>query len=338
MKVGILGASGYAGTELLRLAAAHPAMEVAVAAARSAAGRPVAEHTPALAAAYPDLVLSEVDPKGLGDLDVAFCALPHGESQDLVPELVDRVGLVVDLGADFRLAHPDTYRRWYGTDHRAPHLLGQAVNGLVEHHRAELEGARLIAVPGCYPTAAALALVPLVRAGLLDATEGVVVDAVSGVSGAGRAATAHLHFGEVDGGVSAYGLLEHRHTPEMEQAMGTTVLFTPHLAPMTRGILATCYARPAPKVTTGDVEEALQAAYAHHRFVTVVREPPSTKATLGSNSAFVAARADARSGRVVALCVLDNLGKGAAGQAVQAMNVALGRPEAEGLSLAGTYP
>jgi N-acetyl-gamma-glutamyl-phosphate reductase len=341
VKVGVLGASGYAGTELLRLAAGHPDMDVVVAAASRAAGRRVAEQTPALAAAYPDLVLEEVSVERLDGLDVLMSALPHGESQHLAREWTDRVGLVVDLAADFRLRDPGAYPRWYGHDHAAPDILARAVYGLPELHRDELCGARLIAAPGCYPTAAVLALGPLARAGLLDLDDGVVVDALSGVSGAGRSTEEHLMFGEVAGSAVAYGLLGHRHTVEMEQELGAGVLFTPHLVPMTRGILATCYARHRPGAARPDTVallDALRRAYKGEPFVHVVDDPPGTKATLGSNTALVTARADERTGRVVAICAIDNLVKGAAGQAIQAMNVALGLPETRGLPTAGLYP
>jgi N-acetyl-gamma-glutamyl-phosphate reductase len=214
------------------------------------------------------------------------------------------------------------------------------VYGLPELFREPLAGATLIASAGCYPTAAGLALAPLVRAGLVESS-GIIVDAASGTSGAGRAATDSLHFGTVDENFVAYGLLTHRHTPEMEQILGAEVLFTPHLAPMVRGILATCYARPVPgarTLSTADVMDALHRAYDHEPFVVVTDAPPSTKATSGSNCAHVTARVDERTGWVVVLCALDNLIKGAAGQAVQCANVALGLPETTGLPIAGLYP
>jgi N-acetyl-gamma-glutamyl-phosphate reductase len=273
-------------------------------------------------------------------LDLVFCALPHGESQRIVPELRNRVGLIVDLAADFRLGDPTHYPVWYGEAHRAPELLARAAFGLPELFRGDLTGATLIASAGCYPTAAGLALAPLLRAGLIEAS-GIIVDAASGVSGAGRAPQDTLHFGTVDEDFVAYGLLTHRHTPEMEQILGAEVLFTPHLAPMVRGILATCYARPAAgagALSTDDVMGALHAAYDDEPFMVVTGQPPSTKATAGSNSAHITARVDPRTGWVLSLCALDNLVKGASGQAVQCANVALGLPETTGLPLAGLYP
>jgi N-acetyl-gamma-glutamyl-phosphate reductase len=340
MKVGILGASGYTGAELLRLLAGHPSLEVAVVTAHSHAGQPVAGHTPSLAAAYPGLVYEENDPGRLDGLDVVFCALPHGESQRVVPELRGRVGLVVDLAADFRLRDASQYPRWYGAAHAAPDLLAEAAYGLPELLRDDLVGATLVAAAGCYPTAAGLALAPLVRRGLVEPT-GIIVDAASGVSGAGRGAKDSLHFGTVDEDFTAYGLLTHRHTPEMEQILGSQVLFTPHLAPMVRGILATCYARPAagtPAPSTDTVMGALHEAYDDEPFVVVRDDPPSTKATAGSNAAHVTACVDARTGWVVTLCALDNLVKGASGQAIQCANAVLGLPETTGLPVAGVYP
>lgn len=342
MKVGVVGASGYAGVELLRLCAGHPDLQVAAAAAGSNAGQPVATHTPSLAAAYPSLVFDPTDPDVLDGLDLVFLALPHGESQKLVPALLGRVGAIVDLAADFRLKDPALYPTWYGEDHAAPELLDRFGYGLPELFRAELlgdglAGASLVAAPGCYPTAAALALAPLVRAGAVQPT-GMVVDAASGVSGAGRGLSDRLHFGAVDEDFTAYGLLSHRHTPEMEQAIGGQLLFTPHLAPMVRGILATCYARPTGPATTGDLLALLRDAYAGEPFVVVVDGSPSTKATAGSNCAHLTVRVDPRTGWVVALSALDNLVKGAAGQAVQCANLALGLPETTGLPLVGLYP
>ncbi len=339
MKAGIVGASGYTGAELLRLLAAHPAFEVAVATAHSHAGEPVGAHTPSLAAAYPGLVYEESDPALLDGLDLVFCALPHGESQRIVPGLLGRVGRVVDLAADFRLHDASLYPRWYGEEHAAPALLPEAVYGLPELFRPGLAGATLVAAAGCYPTAAGLALAPLVRRGLVEAS-GIIVDAASGVSGAGRGPQESLHFATVDEDFVAYGLLTHRHTPEMEQILGCEVLFTPHLAPMVRGILATCYARPAaghvPSQAT--VMDALHEAYDDEPFVVVTDDPPATKSTAGSNAAHVTARVDARTGWVIALCALDNLVKGASGQAIQCANAAVGLPETTGLPVAGVYP
>ena len=352
MKVGVVGASGYAGVELLRLCAAHPEFEVVVATAGGHRGQQVADHTPSLAAAYPTLTYAPTEASELDGLDLVFLALPHGQSQTLVADLIPRVATVVDLAADFRLSDPSLYPLWYGEPHRAPELLGRFVYGLPELHRDEVAGAPLIAAPGCYPTAALLALAPLVRAGVLALAPGasvgpapaLIVDAASGVSGAGRAPRDNLQFGSVDEDFVAYGLLDHRHTAEMEQGLGVPVLFTPHLAPMARGILATCYARPADaeggsgSFATADALGLLHQAYDDEPFVVVTDGPPSTKATRGSNCAHVTVRVDPRTGWVVALCALDNLVKGASGQAVQCANLALGLPEVTGLPTVGMYP
>jgi N-acetyl-gamma-glutamyl-phosphate reductase len=340
MKAGIVGASGYTGAELLRLLAGHPEIDVVVATAHSQVGREVGEHTPSLAAAYPDLVYGAAVPESLDGLDVVFFGLPHGASQEVIPSLLGRVGLIVDLAADFRLKDPALYPAWYGEEHGAPELLANAVYGLPELFRDGLAEATLIAAAGCYPTAAGLALAPLLRAGIIE-DSGIIVDAASGVSGAGREPKDSLHFGTVDEDFTAYGLLNHRHTPEIEQTLGAQVIFTPHLAPMVRGILATCYARPAGgagPLTTADVMGALHDAYDDEPFIVVTDNPPSTKATSGSNCAHLTARVDERTGWVLTLCALDNLVKGASGQAVQCANVALGLPETMGLPLGGLYP
>ncbi len=343
--MGIVGASGYGGAELLRLCAGHPDLAVAVAQAGTNAGQSVAAHTPSLAAAYPELAYGPTDATALDGLDLVFLALPHGQSQSLVPDLLDRVGVVVDLAADYRLRDPGAYPTWYGEAHTSPDLLATFTYGLPELHRPELVGATRIAAPGCYPTAALLALAPLVEAGVLEApvaggTPALIVDAASGTSGAGRAPRENLHFAAVDEDFIAYGLLDHRHTAEMEQGLGTTVLFTPHLAPMVRGILATCYARPAEpgEFTTEDAMQLLRDRYADEPFVVVSDAPPSTKSASGSNTAHLSVRVDPRTGWVIVLSAIDNLIKGAAGQAVQCANLALGLPEAVGLPVVGVYP
>lgn len=338
MDVGIVGATGFTGTELLRLCAGRRDMDVRVATGDTHRGELAAAMYPSLAGAYPELVYQPADPALLDGLDLVYSCLPHGASQDLLPELLGRVGTVVDLAADFRLGDAGAYARWYGEDHRHPELLGTFTYGLPEHFRAELVGASRIAAPGCYPTAAIMALAPLVFGGAVLRTD-IVVNAASGVSGAGTALARATQFTTVDEDVTAYGLLTHRHTGEMEQALGAEVLFTPHLVPMVRGILATCYARPAVDgLTTADAMALLHRAYDDEPFVVVGDRPPSTKATAGSNAAHVTARVDSRTGWVLALCAIDNLVKGASGQAMQAANVAMGLPEAAGLTAVGLYP
>lgn len=343
LRIGVIGASGYTGAELLRLIAGHPYMELVLATGDSQAGSAVGDVHPSLRAAYPDVVLRgsamsewETD---LETLDAVFLGLPHDVSHSLVPRLVGRVRCVVDLSAAYRFQDPTVYPRWYGFSHEHAELLSKAVYGLPELHRDALVGAPLVATPGCYVTAATLALAPLVRAGSIR-RRGVVVDAASGVSGAGRVPKQTTHFNSVDENFSAYGLLDHRHTPEMEAQIGAEILFTPHLAPMNRGILATCYALPTDgaAISTDSLLEVLGKFYAAETFVVVGHELPSTKATLGSNAVHITARFDERTGHVVVLSALDNLCKGASGGAIQAANVALGLPETAGLSSIGVYP
>jgi N-acetyl-gamma-glutamyl-phosphate reductase len=294
----------------------------------------VASMYPSLAATVPGMVFDRYEPGMADGLDVVFLALPHGASGSLAGDLRTRAKVVVDLAADFRLKDAALYPRWYGEDHPAPELLAEFAYGLPELFRDELRGATAIAAPGCYPTAAALAIAPLVRRGVIEPA-GVIVDAASGVSGAGRG---KYPFSGTAEDFRAYGLVDHRHTPEIEQACGATVLFTPHLAPMDRGILATCYARPTGVTSTGELLDLLSEFYAGERFVVVGEEAPSTKATTGSNTAHLTARYDERTGYVLVLCAIDNLLKGASGQAVQCANLALGLDEGTGLPLAGRYP
>lgn len=339
ISVGIIGASGFTGAELLRICATHPHFEVKYATGDSQAGTLARSLYPSLAATYPNLVFEEFEIDKALACDVLFLGLPHEASLELVPQLVNKVKLVVDLSAAFRLTDTSKYPQWYGFTHTHPELVASAVYGLPELHREQLKTARLIATPGCYVTAASLALQPLVKAGVIDPV-GVIVDAASGVSGAGRAAKHSNSFNTVDEDFTAYGLLDHRHTPEIEQVTGAQILFTPHLAPMNRGILATCYARPAAGTTptTASLLATLARAYAKEPLVVVGQNSPSTKATLGTNVTHITARYDERTGYVMVLSALDNLAKGASGGAVQAANVALGLNELDGLSMVGMYP
>jgi N-acetyl-gamma-glutamyl-phosphate reductase len=337
MRIAIVGATGYAGSEVLRLAAGHSDLEVVLATGESHAGERVASHAPALAGLYPDTVFAPTSAIGDVEIDVVFIALPHGESQRLVPGLVDRGVQVVDLGADFRLKNATHYQTWYGEGHRAPAQLASAVYGLVERHREEIVGAQLIAVPGCYPTASALALGPFLDRGLVERT-GVVINAMSGVSGAGRAASDRLHFGRLASNAEAYGLLTHRHTPEIEQEIGAEVLFTPHLVAAARGLLVTAYARTVGDLTSEGALAVLRETYGGDPFIVVTDEPPTLKDPVGSNLCLVSARVDERTGWLLVMSSLDNLVKGAAGQAIQAWNVATGRVETTGLPLSGVTP
>jgi N-acetyl-gamma-glutamyl-phosphate reductase len=330
----ILGASGYVGGELLRLLAAHPDLRATRLFGDSRAGQALGAVHPHLAAAYPHLAIEAFEAGALDDVDFVFAALPHGHSQKLAATILDRGIPFVDLGADFRLADAATYERWYGHEHAAPELLGQFVYGIPELNRAGIRNAKAVAAAGCYATAAILALKPLVDAGLVK-PDSIIVDAASGVSGAGREAKESTAFNTVDGSFAAYGLLNHRHTAEIEQALGATVLFTPHLAPMTRGILATCYGEATGQ---SDPLDVLRSAYAGEPFVHVTPDPPATKWVTGSNGAVITARYDARTGRVLALAAIDNLGKGAAGQMIQCANLMLGLDETAGLVACGVYP
>ncbi|MGH2385011.1 MAG: N-acetyl-gamma-glutamyl-phosphate reductase [Candidatus Limnocylindria bacterium] len=335
IRVAVVGAAGYAGGELVRLLAAHPSVEIASVHARERDGLPLAVELPHLA----PLALSFRDGEPDG-VQVAFLALPHGASAPLASRLLAREVTVVDIGADFRLRDAGAYATWYGAPHPAPELLTDAVYGLTEWSRDELRGARLIANPGCYPTAALLALVPFARAGVLAGE--VIVDAKSGISGAGRGAGADYLFTELTESTRAYGLAGHRHRPEIEQGLAdagapVSLTFVPHLVPQSRGILATCYLSLTEDLGDDALTAMLCDAYDEQPFVHVSEAPPATKQTTGSNHAFVHAR---RTGerRAVVLSAIDNLGKGAAGQAIQNMNVALGLDETAGLGGLGIHP
>jgi N-acetyl-gamma-glutamyl-phosphate reductase len=334
IRTAILGASGYVGGELLRLISAHPRLAPATLFGESKAGQPLGAVHPHLGAAYPDAVFEKFQEGALDGVDLIFAALPHGHSQRLAAAILKKGIPFVDLGADFRLDDAATYERWYGHPHEAPELLGSFVYGIPELYREAIKSAKAVAAAGCYATAAILALKPLVDAGLVK-PDSLIVDAASGVSGAGREAKEATGFSTVDGSFSAYGLLSHRHTAEMEMAIGGTVLFTPHLVPMTRGILATCYGE-----ATGpcDPLQALRDAYADEPFVHVTDQPPATKWVSGSNGIQLTARYDERTRRVLALSAIDNLGKGAAGQMIQCANLMLGFNQTAGLTSIGVYP
>lgn len=334
IRVSILGASGYVGGELMRLIAGHPEMSVAVAFAASNAGQPVAAVHPHLALAYPDIKFAAWDPALLHGSDLILAALPHGETQRLADDLLGPGIPLVDLGADFRLDSAAEFERWYGEPHQRPDLLASFTYGLPEFFRDEIRLSKRVAAPGCYPTAANLALKPLLDAGAIE-RGGIIVDAASGVSGAGRAANAGSHFCAVDGNFRAYGLTKHRHTAEMEMVSGAQVLFTPHLMPASRGILATCYAKA---VGVPDPLAILRESYTAEPFVHVSEALPETKWATGSNAAFLSARFDEWTGTVIALAAIDNLGKGAAGQMIQFANLMLGVLETAGLSAIGVYP
>lgn len=335
MRIGIAGASGYAGGEVLRLVAAHPDLEVVAVTAHGNAGQQVGDVHPNLRS-LAGLTFGETTAADLAGADLVFLALPHGASPGLAAELPDTVR-VVDLGSDHRLVDPTAHERYYGGDHHPawtyglPELPGQ---------RERIAAATRVANTGCHAVAAILAIAPLLAAGVAEPDD-VVVTSASGTSGAGKAALPHLLGSEVMGNLTGYKVGAHRHVPEIKQASGArTLTMTPVLAPMPRGILSSVALRPAGAVTTESVHEALAAAYEGEPFVHVLPpgRQPRTAATAGSNSAHLQAVVDADSGRVVVTCALDNLGKGAAGQAVQVANIMLGLPETAGLSADGVAP
>ena len=340
IRVGIIGATGYVGAELIRLLARHPRVEIVGLQGRDRDGEPIgATH------AHLSETGLAVD-AALPAVDAVFLALPHGTAAALVPEMAAAGTAVIDLGPDFRLRSAADYPRWYGFDHPRPDLLDAAVYGLPELHRAELADLRtsahaIVGAPGCYPTATLLALAPLARAGLIG---DLVVDAKSGVSGAGRDPKPDMMFGEVNESVKAYGVGGHRHVAEIEQelaglgaAAGATnpgaadVDFLPHLVPMTRGILSAGHVRPTRPTSQAELDDLYRATYADEPFVAVVDAAPATKHVLGSNHVRVFVHHDDRTGRILAIGVIDNLVKGAAGQAIQAFNVVHGLPETAGL-------
>ncbi len=350
IKVGIINVTGYAGAELARLLYNHPEARLTSVTGRSEAGKPLAAVFPHLAC-YDLRINADVD----SDTDFVFSALPHTASAEAVAPLV-RAGLpVVDISADFRLRDPDEYAQWYGGQHPAPDLLPQAAYGLTELNREAVKKSKLIANPGCYPESALLALAPAVKAGIIGPD--IIVDSKSGVSGAGRGLALNTHFGEAGESVSAYGLAGHRHLPEIVQELAAMwpraesppparprVTFTPHLIPMTRGILSTCYAPLLPgQLPSGDaagqaLRDLYRDFYAGEPFIRVVDAPPATKQARGSNMCLVYATVDLRAERLVVVSVLDNLVKGAAGQAIQNMNAMLGWPETMGLDAPAVYP
>lgn len=343
IRVAVLGASGYTGADLIRLAARHPAVQITALIAKGHAGQPLAQVFPHLAPLdLADLVTAgEVD---WDTVDVAFCGLPHGTAHSEIAKLPERVR-VIDMSADFRLRDLSTYAAWYGGEHSAPELLDDAVYGLTEHYREQIKDARLVACPGCYPTAVLLALLPLTEGDHI-VPEGIIIDAKSGVSGAGRALKQNILFSEVGEGMSPYGIGSHRHVPEIEQELGvaagapTIVNFTPHLAPMTRGELCTCYVQLAPGRSATDAREALGHAYAASPFVRVVGEGviPATQHVRGSNYCHIGVFADRIPGRVIVVSVIDNLVKGSAGQALQNFNVMHGLEETLALEQLPLFP
>jgi N-acetyl-gamma-glutamyl-phosphate reductase len=346
-KIGLLGASGYTGAELLRLLLCHTKAQIVLLTAERRAGKTMAEVFAQFAPfALPTLsAIEDANWEKLG-LDVAFCALPHGAPQKVIKDLLTRAPRtkVIDLSADFRLSDPAAYARWYGHAHVAPDLQSEAVYGLTEVYRDKIKSARLVANPGCYSTCAELPLIPLLKAKLIDPDE-IVIDAKSGMTGAGRAAREDMVFAEVSEGFHAYGVGHHRHMAELDQefsrAAGREVIvsFTPHIVPMNRGILATIYVRSS-KASPQDLHAHLAKGYAPEPFVHVLPfgATPQTRHVRGSNMTFIGVAADRVAGRAIIVSALDNLTKGASGQAVQNMNVLLGLPETTGLEQVALFP
>jgi len=341
VRVGIINVTGYMGAEAARLLHGHPEVEVTSVTGRSAAGKPLGEVFPHLAP------LGLTVQEELGEVDAVFSALPHGAGVQTLLPYIERGVPVLDMSADFRLRRVEEYEPWYG-EHPAPELLSKAVMGIPELHKEEIAGSKLVAGAGCHATAAILALAPAVKAGLVE--RDIVVDSKTGISGAGRSLGLSYHFSEANEGVSAYGLGGHRQLPEITQELGALweappprVTFVPHLVPMTRGILVTCYAPLRADAGLGSdalvrVRETYEDFYRGTPFVRVVDEPPATKQTLGSNDCLLYVAVDERTERLIFVSCLDNLMKGGSGQGVQALNLMLGLPETAGLNALALYP
>ncbi len=343
INVAILGASGYTGAELVRLLVLHPHARITTLTADRKAGQTLAEAFPHLGGLdLPRMVT--IDDVDFGAIDVVFCALPHGTTQEVIAALPSTVK-VVDLSADFRLFDPTVYAKWYGHEHRAVDLQAQAVYGLTELAREQVAKARLVANPGCYPTCAQLPLIPLIRSGLIN-PEDIIIDAKSGVSGAGRSAKEANLFAEVAEGLHPYGIGNHRHLPEIEQGLSTaagkavSVSFTPHLMPMSRGMLTTTYVRMAAGTSVSDLRRTLADTYDNEPFVRLMPEGviPASRYVRGSNFCLMNVFADSIPGRAVLVSVIDNLVKGASGQAIQNFNLMTGLAETTALEQQPLFP
>ena len=343
IQAALLGASGYTGADLIRLAARHPGLELAALVAKGHAGQKLAQVFPHLASLDLPLLVTS-DQVDWRSIDVVFGGLPHGTSHEEIGKLPEHVR-VIDMSADFRLRVARVYAEWYGNEHSAPALLEGAVYGLTEHYRASIADARLVACPGCYPTAVLLALLPLARARLIGSDD-IIIDAKSGVSGAGRTLKQNILFSEAGEGLSPYGIGNHRHVPEIEQELGAAsgapirINFTPHLAPMARGELCTCYVKLAGRASAADLRDALAEAYADAPFVRVVEEGtiPATQHVRGSNYCHIGVFADRIQGRAIVVSAIDNLVKGSAGQALQNFNLMFGFDETTALEQLPLFP
>ena len=342
-RIAILGASGYTGAELIRILLAHPHAEIKILTGDSQAGKKIGEVYPHLAFfGLPDLI--PVSAANYKDIDIVFCCLPHGTTQEVIAALPAHVK-IIDLSADFRLADTELYAKWYGHPHKATALQKEAVYGLTELNRHGIKSARLVANPGCYPTSAQLPLMPLLENKLIERSN-IIIDSKSGVTGAGRSARQGNLFTELDGGVSAYGIGAHRHAPEIEQGLSfaahhpVTVSFTPHLIPMSRGIFSTIYVTLTKGKTVDDLSQCLAKTYVDDPFVKLTAKgvAPSTHMVRGTNLALMQVFADSSPGKAIIVSVIDNLVKGASGQAVQNMNVMCGYPETTALLAAALFP
>jgi N-acetyl-gamma-glutamyl-phosphate reductase len=342
-KVAILGASGYTGSELLRFLLVHPNVEVAHLTAEKHAGKMISDVFPHLTG-FLDLELKPLKPKSIPkDIDVVFAALPHGTSAKVIKELFERDIKIIDLGADFRIS-PKNYKKWYG-EHPCPELIKQAVYGITELNRDKIKKAKLVANPGCYPTSSILGLAPILKNKIADESS-IIVDSKSGVTGAGRSPSLDYHYSEVNEGIKAYKVGEHRHMPEIEEALSNysglkvNVSFTPHLIPMDRGILSTIYVNLKKKITTKKLIELYEEHYQDERFVRISAENtyPSTNQVRGSNYCDIGMKVNSSNNTAVIVSVIDNLVKGASGQAVQNMNVMMGFEEDAGLETTPMFP
>jgi N-acetyl-gamma-glutamyl-phosphate reductase len=344
IKASVIGASGYGGAETVRLLTSHPQVEIVHVTAETQQGQTMSNLYPNLRR-FVDQPMIAVDAERIGhESDVTFVSLPSGQAMRLVPTLLEQGSKVIDIAADFRLHDPTLYPAWYKFSHSAPEYLGEAVYGLPELHHDAIAKTRLVANPGCYPAASLLALMPLVRTGQIQ-TSGIVIDAKSGVSGAGRGGGGGFGFAETNENVRAYSVVGHNHTAEIEQELSAIagspvqIIFTPHLIPMTRGILATVYAPVAGDLSEEKALTLYHETYSNAPFVRVLRNAlPETKATLGSNYCDVTIRINTRTRTAIAIAAIDNLGRGAAGQAVHNMNVMFGLPETTGLHFPGLFP
>lgn len=343
INIAIIGASGYTGAELIRLLLTHPNVNISILTGDSKAGMDIGDvYSHLRFKGLPKLIsLEQAD---FSKIDLVFCCLPHGTTQTVISNLPENVR-IIDLSADFRLHNAETYKKWYGHAHQALELQKTAIYGLTEHARDKIKNARLVANPGCYPTTSSLPLIPLLAAGLISG-ESIIIDAKSGVTGAGRSAKQDNLYTEINDGIKAYGIAAHRHAPEIEQNLSIasgkeiTVTFTPHLVPMNRGILSTIYVQLSDGKTADDLRTQLGSVYENESFIHVLPSglAPSTNQVRGTNDCVIGVFADRIPGRAIIVSALDNLVKGASGQAVHNMNVMFGFPEKTGLELTALFP